>query len=331
MTRLVTSLVATLLAVAASLPAAQAADQPVAIAIHGGAGTISRSQMTAEREKAYLAALKDAVETGHRILESGGSSLDAVTEAVRLLEDSPLFNAGKGAVFTHDGRNELDAAIMDGATLNAGAVAGLHHVRNPIQLARAVMEKSAHVFMVGDGAEEFALEQGITLVPRDYFYTEERWQRLQRARERERAALPQTDKFGTVGAVALDRAGNLAAATSTGGLTNKRYGRIGDVPVIGAGTYANNAACAISATGDGEYFIRSVVAYDIAARMMYADAKLEQAATEVIGTKLVDMGGGGGVIGVDRYGNVAMVMNTPGMYRASIDANGQRVVRIFAD
>jgi beta-aspartyl-peptidase (threonine type) len=322
---------ATLLAVAMSLPGARAADQPVAIAIHGGAGTISRSQMTAEREQAYLAALEGAVEAGHRILDSGGSSLDAVTEAVRLLENSPLFNAGKGAVFTHDGRNELDAAIMDGATLNAGAVAGLHHVRNPIQLARAVMENSPHVFMVGAGAEEFALEQGITLVPRDYFYTEERWQRLQRARERERAALPQTDKFGTVGAVALDQAGNLAAATSTGGLTNKRYGRVGDVPVIGAGTYANNAACAISATGDGEYFIRAVVAHDIAARMMYAGAELEQAASEVIGKKLVDMGGGGGVVGVDRDGNVAMVMNTPGMYRASIDANGKRIVKIFAD
>ncbi len=331
MMRLFTSLMATLLTVALCAPTAQAADGPVAIAIHGGAGTISRTQMTAEREQAYLTALQGAVEAGHRILESGGTSLDAVAEAVRLLENSPLFNAGKGAVFTHDGRNELDAAIMDGATLNAGAVAGLHHVRNPIQLARAVLENSPHVFMVGDGAEEFALEQGIALVPRDYFYTEERWQRLQRARERERAALPQTDKFGTVGAVALDHAGNLAAATSTGGLTNKRYGRIGDVPVIGAGTYANNAACAVSATGDGEYFIRAVVAYDIAARMMYAGDSLEQAAAEVIARKLVDMGGGGGVIGVDRDGNVTMVMNTPGMYRAAIDANGKRVVRIFAD
>lgn len=310
---------------------AEADDRPIAIAIHGGAGTITRDQMTSSREQAYRAALSAAVEAGHRILADGGSSLDAVTEAVRLLEDSPLFNAGKGAVFTHDGRNELDAAIMDGATLNAGAVAGLHHVRNPIRLARAVMDESPHVFMVGDGAEEFALEQGITLVPRGYFYTEERWQKLQDAREAERAALPQPDKFGTVGAVALDRAGNLAAATSTGGLTNKRYGRIGDVPVIGAGTYANNAACAISATGDGEYFIRSVVAHDIAALMMYAGKTLEQAAQEVVGAKLVELGGGGGVIGVDRAGNVSMVLNTPGMYRASIDADGLKTVRIYAD
>ncbi len=310
---------------------AQAENGPIAIAIHGGAGTMSRDKMTPEREEAYLEALGSAVTAGHRILESGGSSLDAVTEAVRLLEDSSLFNAGKGAVFTHDGRNELDAAIMDGATLNAGAVAGLHHIRNPVALARAVMEHSPHVFMIGEGAEEFALEQGFELVPRSYFFTEERWQSLQRARETARIAVRQPEKFGTVGAVALDRAGNLAAATSTGGLTNKRYGRVGDVPVIGAGTYANNAACAVSATGDGEYFIRSVVAYDIAALMLYRGAGLEQAAREVVETKLVRMGGGGGVIGVDKDGNVALILNTPGMYRASIDATGRRVVKIFAD
>lgn len=310
----------------------RADDRPVAIAVHGGAGTIRRKDLTPALERDYRRALERALRAGHRELERGGAAVQAVIDAVTVLEDSPLFNAGKGSVFTAGGANELDAAIMDGASRNAGAAAGLRHVRNPILLAREVMLNSPHVLLVGEGAEDFALTRGLTLVPREYFYTERRWRQLQEAREAERSAsLPPAYSFGTVGAVALDRDGNLAAGTSTGGMTNKRWGRMGDVPVIGAGTYADNASCAVSATGHGEYFIRAVVAHDIAALMRYGGRSLAEATQEVIGEKLVAFGGSGGVIALDGRGNVSMVHNTPGMYRGSIDAEGRLSTAIFAD
>lgn len=330
---------------AAGPPAAE--QQPRwGIVIHGGAGTISREAMTPEREAEYRAALTQALQAGHAVLARGGTSLDAVSAAVRVMEDSPLFNAGRGAVFTNDGKNELDAAVMDGRTLAAGAVAGLHHVRNPIDLARAVMEKSPHVMMIGEGAETFARQQGIEMVPASYFRTESRWQALQRALEEERRrgttsyfrdleASPDPEarerKFGTVGAVALDRHGNLAAGTSTGGMTNKRWGRVGDVPIIGAGTYANNASCAVSATGHGEYFIRYTVAHDICARVQYRGLPLARAADEVVMDVLVKAGGEGGVIAMDAQGNVAMPFNSSGMYRGYVGADGAPTVAIFRD
>ncbi|HEX7118167.1 MAG TPA: isoaspartyl peptidase/L-asparaginase, partial [Longimicrobiales bacterium] len=273
--------------------AAQDADGAIAIAIHGGAGTIRRGDMTPEAEKAYRAKLEEALRAGYAVLEDGGTSLDAVVAAITVMEDSPLFNAGKGAVFTNAGTNELDAAIMDGATLRAGAVAGVKTVKNPILLARAVMERSPHVMLAGAGAEAFAAEQGLELVDPEYFFTQHRWDALQRIKAEEagkpvsepqgpQAFFPDDRKFGTVGAVALDRHGNLAAGTSTGGMTNKRWGRIGDSPIIGAGTYANNASCAVSATGHGEYFIRNVVAHDICARVEYGGQTLEEAANYVV-------------------------------------------------
>ena len=262
-------LIALLACLAMTQPAEAAdGDQPmISIAIHGGAGVISRAQMTAENERAYRADLERALDAGYAVLEGGGSSLDATVAAVRILEDSPLFNAGLGAVFNHDGINELDAAIMDGATRKAGAVAGVRHIKNPIELARMVMDRSPHVLLTGEGAEEFALEQGVKLVPGSYFYTERRWQQLEEAKRDDKLASADEDIgfFSTVGAVARDRQGNLAAATSTGGLTNKRWGRIGDSPIIGAGTYADNTSCAVSATGSGEYFMRAVVAHEICA------------------------------------------------------------------
>jgi beta-aspartyl-peptidase (threonine type) len=320
-----------------------AAQRPLRLVVHGGAGTISRDQMTPELEAQYRADLERALRAGHEVLKRGGTSLDAVETTVRVLEDSPLFNAGKGAVFTHDGRNELDASIMDGATLKAGAVAGVHRVKNPISLARLVMERSAHVLLAGDGAEAFAREQGVELVDPKYFFTERRWKALEDAKKKEaeerKAGKPnarvttisESDdyKFGTVGAVALDGAGNLAAATSTGGMTNKRYGRVGDSPIVGAGTYANNRTCAVSATGHGEFFIRSVVAYDIAALMEYKGLPLKEAADEVVMNKLVKLGGEGGVIAVDARGNVAMPFNTPGMFRGTIDEQGRVTVDIY--
>ncbi len=314
---------------------AAAGEAPVAIAVHGGAGTILRSELDAETEQAVRAALERAARAGHDVLTKGGASLDAVQAAVLVLEDSPLFNAGKGAVFNHDGVNELDAAIMDGASLNAGAVAGLTRVRNPILAARRVMEASPHVLLFGAGAEAFAVEQGVTLVEPEYFYTEKRWQQLQRARAREGATLglnAGADRvFSTVGAVALDGDGNLAAATSTGGQTTNRFGRVGDVPVIGAGTYADNQSCAVSATGHGEYFIRSVVAHDICALVAYRDLSLAEAADAVVMKKLVERGGRGGVIAVDRRGNIAMPFNTEGMYRAAIRPDGRLAVAIYGD
>jgi beta-aspartyl-peptidase (threonine type) len=370
----------------------------IAIAIHGGAGTIRRSAMTAEAEAAYRAALTEALQAGYAVLKSGGTSLDAVSAAVVVLEDSPLFNAGKGAVLTADGATELDAAIMDGATLRAGAVAGVRGVKNPIRLARRVMDSSEHVLLVGAGAEDFAAREGFERMPPEYFLTERRRQELERLRRESddaqggakgsprspdetpseningggdsknpskndvkpiKKSRPKTQKigrasaregapvrkaesaatttqapleekkYGTVGAVALDSYGNLAAATSTGGMTNKRYGRVGDAPIIGAGTYASNSSCAVSATGHGEYFIRSVVAYDIAAQMEYKRLSLKDAANETVMKKLVERGGSGGVIAIDAQGNIAMPFNSEGMYRGYIDTAGNLRVEIF--
>jgi L-asparaginase / beta-aspartyl-peptidase len=318
--------------------------------IHGGAGTINRAAMTPELEAQYHAALERALLTGHRILADGGTSLDAVEAAVRILEDEPLFNAGRGAVFTSEGRNELDAAIMDGRTLQAGAIAGVTRVKNPISLARLVMERSPHVMMVKEGAEVFGREHNVEMVAENYFFTEARWNALIRALEAEGRPAPQRPagvsgggepeaaaidedpdhKFGTVGAVALDRHGNLAAATSTGGMTNKRFGRVGDVPVIGGGTYANQR-CAVSATGHGEFFIRNVVAHDICARMEYMNISLEQAASDVVMTRLVQQGGDGGVIAMDSRGNYTMPFNSTGMYRGHVGADGRTRVAIFRD
>ena len=314
-------------------PAPPPGPPPVALAIHGGAGVPDPSKMTPERAAAYRAGLAAALDAGYAVLERGGSALDAVTVAVRMLEDDPQFNAGRGAVLNQDGDAELDAAIMDGHGPRAGAVAAVRHVKNPVDLARLVMEKSPHVLMVGDGAEEFALEQGVVLVPRGYFRTRQRMTQLEeekRAQEgRAPAATPQGK--GTVGAVALDREGNLAAATSTGGLSNKHRGRVGDSPIIGAGTYASNETCAISGTGDGEYFIRGVIAYDICALVQYKHEPLQQAVNEVIHGKLTAAGGEGGVIAVDPAGNIVMDYNSAGLFRAARDAHGRREIAIYRD
>jgi len=309
------------------------------LVIHGGAGTISRGQMSAELEKEYRDKLLEALNTGYEILRKDGSSLDAVEHVIAILEDSPLFNAGKGAVFTHDGTNELDASIMDGKTLKAGAVAAVKHIKNPISLARLVMDQSPHVMLVGDGAEAFAKAHGVELVSQDYFYTKKRWEQFQKAKQQEDSAagghsLPSDSsnrKHGTVGCVALDRRGNLAAGTSTGGTTNKRFGRVGDSPIIGAGTYANNRTCAVSATGTGEYFIRSVVAHDISALMEYGGMSLQLAAETVVMEKLPKMNGDGGIIAIDKDGKIAMPFNTSGMYRAYIDDEGKPVVKIYKE
>ncbi|EGD11002.1 asparaginase [Xanthomonas vesicatoria ATCC 35937] len=280
----------------------------------------------------------NALRAGHAVLNRGGSAVDAVAATITVLEDAPQFNAGRGAVFTHDGKNELDAAIMDGASGKAGAIAGVHTVKNPILLARMVMDRSKHVMLVGDGAEQFAREQGVTLVDPSYFRTDKRWQQLQKALKAEagdrqaQAALDlETAKhFGTVGALALDRDGHLAAGTSTGGMTNKRYGRVGDAPIIGAGTYAN-AQCAVSGTGWGEFYIRAVAAYDICARMKYAGQSLRQAAEAVIDQQIPTAGGDGGAIALDAQGNIAFPFNTEGMYRGWIGADGTPHVAIFKD
>lgn len=312
----------------------KASHPAVKLVIHGGAGTILRSEMTAELEKEYRDKLGEALTAGYSVLKHGGSSLDAVETAIKIMEDSPLFNAGKGAVFTHEGTNELDASIMDGKTLKAGAVASLRRIKNPISLARLVMEQSPHVMMVGDGAESFAKDHGIAFVSPDYFYTEKRWKQLQRAKEAEEKAKKRAnaadEKRGTVGCVALDKDGNLAAGTSTGGMTNKRFGRVGDSPIVGAGTYANNLTCAVSATGDGEYFIRSVVAHDISALMEYKSMTVKDAAQAVI-DKVAKLGGKGGVIALDKDGNIAMPFSSAGMYRAYIDDEGKPVVLIYRD
>ncbi len=313
------------------------------IAIHGGAGTILKKNMSDEKEAAYKAKLEEAIRVGYEILKNGGTSLDAVTKTIKVMEDSPLFNAGKGAVFTNAGTNELDASIMDGKTLNAGASAGTTNVKNPIDLARAIMDNSPHVMMAGKGAEKFAEEQGIEIVDPKYFYTENRMKSLKRAIEREKIELDHDDKsafydpaikdykFGTVGCVALDKNGNLAAGTSTGGMTNKRWGRVGDVPIIGAGTYANNSTCAVSSTGWGEFFIRAMVAHDISALMEYKGMNLNDAAHEVIHKKVGDLGGDGGIVAVDKNGNVAMEFNTAGMYRAIMNDSGELTIAIYND
>lgn len=316
------------------------------LVIHGGAGTILKSQMTAAREKAYNDALNSALEKGQAILEKGGSALDAVEAVVRFLEDNPLFNAGKGAVFTNEGRNELDAAIMNGKTLDAGTVAGVTTIRNPISAARLVMEKSPHVMMAGKGAEQFAGSQGLEIVDPSYFFTEDRWRGLQRAKAQDsinaindstkrtgaiRQPENKDDKYGTVGAVALDKLGNLAAATSTGGMTNKKYGRIGDTPIIGAGTYANNKTVAISGTGWGEYFIRLVMAKSISDMMEFGNWTLQKAADEMVMKRLPALGGDGGLIAVDKDGNIAMPFCTEGMYRGFVKEGGTKQVKIYKE
>ena len=309
---------------------------PIAIAIHGGSGTIERGEFSAERERDIRATLERAVRSGYELLAAGGSSLDAVTQAVTLLEDSPHFNAGRGAVFNAEGKNELDASIMDGATLSAGAVAAVQNVRNPVLLARKIMTDSKHVMLMGEGAEIFAREHGVAFEDDAYFHTDYRWQQLQKAkaaRQPDSTFLSETPDtwFSTVGAVALDADGNLAAATSTGGMTNKRWGRVGDSPIIGAGTYADNRSCAVSATGHGEYFIRATAARDICARVRYTGVSLQDAAEQVVRQQLAGMGGDGGVIAVDPEGNLALVFNTSGMYRASMDAGGKLYVAIYGD
>ena len=297
--------------------------QEWAIVIHGGAGNMTLESLTPELDKEYRAALQVALNTGKQILASGGSALDAVEQTIRTMEDNPLFNAGKGAVFTHEGRNELDAAIMDGSNLAAGAVAGVTDIKNPISAARKVMTSSPHVMLAGAGASEFAREQGLEIVPPSYFYTERQFKALQEALKKE--------KNGTVGCVALDKKGNLAAGTSTGGMSDKRYNRIGDSPIIGAGTYANNNTCAVSATGHGEYFIRWTVAHDISALMEYKGMSVKDASELVVNDKLVKAGGSGGVICVDKCGNISMPFNSTGMFRCFATADGKSGVFVYKD
>ncbi len=309
--------------------AAQEKDQPMkfGMVIHGGAGTIERNTMTPEKEEAYRAGLEQSLKAGYAVLERGGASLDAVEAAIHVLEDNPLFNAGKGAVFTSDGTNELDSSIMDGKTLAAGAVTGVQHIRNPISLARMVMEKSPHVMLTGEGAEAFAKKMGVALVDQKYFYTEERWQALQKVKASP-APVTDKDRHGTVGAVALDKAGNLAAGTSTGGTTNKQFGRVGDSPIIGAGTYANNATCAVSCTGDGEYFIRAAVAHTVSDLMRYKGSSVKESAESAL-HNAKDLGGTGGLIALDKEGNFAMPFNTSGMYRGKVGSDGKVSVEIY--
>lgn len=319
-------------------------DEPTfGIVLHGGAGTILKENMTDSLEQAYKTILTEAIETGHEILKNGGTSLEAVRKTINVMENSELFNSAKGAVFTHEGKNELDASIMDGSNLNAGAVAGVTTVKNPIDLAYEVMVNSEHVLLSGKGAEEFAADHGLEIVDPSYFYTERRYQSLQRILEQEKTELDhdastafvdpfiKDQKFGTVGCVALDKNGNIAAGTSTGGMTNKRWNRIGDSPIIGSGTYANNATCGVSSTGWGEYFIRGQVAYDISAQMEYAGKTLAEATQNVIQEKLTKMGGTGGVVSLDHNGNVSMEFNTAGMYRAHMDADGNLTLGIYKD
>jgi beta-aspartyl-peptidase (threonine type) len=294
-----------------------------AIVIHGGAGVITRDNMTPELDSTYRAALREAMNTGIKILSEGGTALEAVEKTINVMEDNPLFNAGKGAVFTHDGKNELDAAIMDGSTLAAGSVACVTDIKNPITAARYVMTKSEHVMLTGAGASEFAKEQGLEIVPPSYFYTEKRFSELQRILKEE--------KHGTVGCCALDKNGNLAAGTSTGGMTNKRYNRVGDAPIIGAGTYANNNTCAVSATGHGEFFIRWTVAHDISALMEYKGLSLTEASNLVVNDKLVKAGGSGGIISVDKSGNISMPFNSEGMFRGFASSDGNSGVYIYKD
>lgn len=334
----------------ASEPMAQAPTAPeykegtVAIAIHGGAGWIMRENMDANMEADIAAVLEKAITTGHQILQDGGASMDAVTATIQILENSTYFNAGKGAVFTNDGENELDASVMDGATLNAGAIAGVKRIKNPITLAREVMDNSEHVMMSGAGAEAFAKTRGFEYVDQQYFFDQDRYNALKNVQKdeaakgnaanyRESSFDPYTrdSKYGTVGCVALDKNGNLAAGTSTGGMTNKRYGRIGDAPIIGAGTYANNKTAAVSCTGHGEYYIRGMVAYDLSAMMEYAGTSLQEASNTIIHEKNPALGGSGGLIALDRAGNYAMDFNTPGMYRAVITTDGEMIIKMYKE
>lgn len=315
-----------------------------ALVIHGGAGTILKENMTPELEQQYKDKLNEALKTGYDILEKGGTSMDAVVAAIKVMEDSPLFNAGKGAVFANDGTNSMDASIMNGKDLKAGAVAGVHTIRNPIEGARAVMERSKHVMLSGDGADKFAKEQGLKIEDPKYFFDEKRWKQFQEIKKKDEIKLDHSSdtsgsildiefmgdkKFGTVGCVALDKYGNLAAGTSTGGMTNKKWGRVGDSPIIGAGTYANNKTCGVSCTGHGEYFIRNVVAYDVAALMEYKGMALEQAATEVVMKKLKAQEAEGGLIAMDAQGNITMPFNTAGMYRGYMKKGGKAWIGIY--
>ncbi len=313
--------------------------RPFAIAIHGGAGTIHRKAITPEQESAFRDGLTASIEAGYRILAAGGSALDAVVQAVFVMENNPIFNAGKGSVFTHDGVNEMDACVMDGATRAVGAVANVRRIANPILLARMVMEKSKHVLLAGDGAEEFAVANGVTLVEPGYFFTQHRWDQLQQMLKWEAATQSQATRLdhspdpnkGTVGAVALDSLGNLAAATSTGGMTNKRYGRIGDTPIAGAGNYADNETCAVSATGVGEFVMRTVLSHDISAMMAYHHKSLAEACELAVMEKLKALGGSGGVVAIDKQGHIAMPFNSEGMYRGFRHSDGRFVAAIFKD
>jgi len=302
-----------------------------ALVIHGGAGNIRPENLQAEVATSYEAKLKEVLRLGDSILCAGGTSFDAVEACIRMMEDCPLFNAGKGAVFNAEGKNEMDASVMDGKTGLAGAVAGVTTIKNPISAARSVMEKSQHVMLSGKGAEIFAASQGLEIVAQDYFFTRERWNDYLKARQKADSLELIDKKHGTVGCVALDKYGNLAAGTSTGGMTMKKYGRIGDSPIIGAGTYADNNTCAVSATGHGEFFIRNVVAYDISALMKYKGLSLLDATNEVIMKKLKSQGGNGGVIAVDKNGNIAMTFNTAGMFRGYVKAGGEMKVALFSD
>jgi len=305
------------------------AQQKYALVIHGGAGVMSLSAMSEERQAEYKAKLEEALSVGENLLKSGATSTEVVVEVIKILEDSPLFNAGKGAVFTSNGENELDASIMEGKNLNAGAIAGVKDIKNPITAARAVMENSEHVLLSGKGASEFARQQGLELVKNKYFFTPSRYESLKRLQKQERERTP-ADNTGTVGCVALDIHGNLCAGTSTGGMTNKKYGRIGDSPIIGAGNYANNKTCAVSGTGHGEYFIRLGIARDISALMEYKNLEVAEACREEI-RKLGELGGTGGVIALDANGNVALEFNTSGMFRGYIKSTGEKEIAIFAD
>lgn len=350
--------VAMTVAAATSAPAQQAQSEGVAqphhqwaIVLHGGAGVIERATMDPKTEAAYRASLKQAIEAGAKVLDQGGSSLDAIEASIHILEDDPLFNAGRGAVFTAEGKNELDAAIMDGATLKAGAVAGVTHTRHPISLARAVMDKSPHVMLIGAGADAFASSVGLEQVDPSFFFTERRWQALVKQLKKEGRPIPprpagvppepaspvsaiepaDAHKFGTVGVVALDRQGNIAAGTSTGGTTAKQWGRVGDSPIIGAGTYASNQSCAVSATGTGEYFIRLTVAREVCALVQYKGMKLQQAANEVIHRQLEALHGDGGIIAIAPDGQMAWSFNTPGMYRARLAEGGKVEIGVYND
>lgn len=306
----------------------------IAIAIHGGAGTILKTSLTPELEQSYKNALQKALDTGYAVLESGKTSTDAVEVAVTSLEDCPLFNAGKGSVFTSEGTHEMDASIMEGATLNAGAVSAITGIKNPIKLSRLIMEKSEHVFLTGTGAEDFAREMKCAFAAKDYFFNELRHQQWLDVKDTDKFQLdhsaPPDEKFGTVGAVALDLDGNIAAATSTGGMTNKKYGRVGDSPMIGSGNYANNKTCAVSCTGSGEYFIRAVVAYDVSSLIEHKGMSLQEATHEVIQSRLKEIGGDGGLIAIDADGNISLEFNTEGMYRGQRNSAGTNEVAIYS-